>query len=80
MPSPRFRTLVDTDMPGADYRHFEAPAGPAECERACESDAVQGIHVDAGAWSRTRRGETIYAELPECWLKTELPPRVDAQA
>lgn len=79
MPSPRFRTLVDTDMPGADYGHFGAPAGPSECERACESDPrCKGYTWTPGLVKGHDVGETIYAELPACWLKTDLPPRVDA--
>ena len=78
-PSSRFRTFMDTDTPGSDFRHFAAPAGPVECERACEPDAkCKGYTWTPGEVKGRQLGETVYAVLPECWLKTALSPRVEA--
>ena len=58
--------LIDTDMPGFDYRHFDLPrASPRLCQEACLSDQV------CRAWTFVR--PKLYGIHAACWLKNRVP-------
>ena len=58
--------MVDTDMPGFDYKHFDLPrASPRLCEEACLSDAA------CRAWTFVKPGPL--APRAACWLKDRTP-------
>src|SRR5271169_1188319 len=66
------RADVGFDRPGGDYDKFVVKSGdPAECSLRCERDAR------CRSWSfsypRTTQVEAV------CWLKKNVPPRVQSQ-
>jgi hypothetical protein len=64
------RAQVNTDRPGGDYNHFNLrPADPALCATRCERDGR------CRAW--TFRYPSAENPNGVCWLKNEVPPRID---
>jgi len=59
----------DTDRPGGgDFRHIVPTSDdPALCQQACLNDA------QCKAWTYVKP-HTIQGDLPNCWLKTGVPP------
>jgi hypothetical protein len=58
--------MVDTDIPGFDYKHFDLPrASPRLCQEACLNDAV------CRAWTFVKPGPL--APRAACWLKDRIP-------
>lgn len=59
--------LIDTDMPGFDYRHFDLPrSSPRLCQEACLSEQA------CRAWTFVKPG--LYGDAhAACWLKYRVP-------
>jgi len=59
--------LIDTDMPGFDYRHFDLPrSSPRLCQEACFGDET------CRAWTFVKAG--FYGDAhAACWLKNRVP-------
>lgn len=59
--------MIDTDMPGFDYRHFDLPrSSPRLCQEACFSDQ------ECRAWTFVKPG--LYGDAhAACWLKNRVP-------
>ena len=64
---------ADFDRPGGDYLNVSAPSGdPAACALICERDRR------CRAWSFSYPREGDGTEGAACWLKSTVPPRVEA--
>lgn len=58
--------LIDTDIPGFDYRHFDLPrSSPRLCQEACLTSDV------CRAWTFMKPG--LYGVHASCWLKNRVP-------
>lgn len=64
---------ADFDRPGGDYQQLSVPSGdPAACALLCERDRR------CRAWSFKYPREGDGTEGAACWLKSAVPPRVEA--
>lgn len=64
---------TDFDRPGSDYQRLSVPSGdPAACALLCERDRR------CRAWSFNYPREGDGTEGAACWLKSTVPPRVEA--
>lgn len=64
---------ADFDRPGGDYQQLAVPSGdPAACALLCERDRR------CRAWSFNYPREGDGTEGAACWLKSTVPPRVEA--
>ncbi len=60
--------IVDTNMPGNDYKNFDLQQGPETCRETCMKDEK------CEAWTWVKQG--IQGKLPHCWLKNPAPAKV----
>jgi hypothetical protein len=69
----RAHAQADFDRPGGDYQRLAVPSGdPAACALLCERDRR------CRAWSFNYPQEGDGTEGAACWLKSSVPPRVEA--